>query len=71
MLAHEFFVAAPDPRCGWLQLSEPFAQAMAGRKPQGLYVRMEGCPHDPAWVATVFGGDGAMYLDEGWAAFVR
>src|SRR4051812_18641619 len=26
VLAHEFFVAAPDPRCGWLQLPEPFAQ---------------------------------------------
>src|SRR4051812_28238238 len=49
---HEFFVAAADPTCGWLQLPEPFSDAMVGCRPKGLYFRMEGCPHGSAWVAT-------------------
>src|SRR4051812_10103119 len=71
LLAHNYFVEATDPMCGWLRLPEPFSQAMAGRRPQGLYLRMEGWSHGSTWVATTFGNGGTMYLDQAWAAFVR
>lgn len=71
MPTHEFFAAVTDPASAWFRLPDPFAQAMAGRRPQGLYLRMEVWPHGSAWVAMVFGEGGAMYLDQGRATFVR
>ena len=69
--AHEFFVGLLDPPGAWLPLPDLFLQAMVECKPQGLWLRVEGRPHGSAWVATTFGGDGAMYLVQGWQMFVR
>src|SRR4051812_40222191 len=40
-------------------------------KPPGLWLRSEGCPHGPIWVATSFSGQDSMFLEKGWKTFIR
>src|SRR4051812_24416151 len=42
---------------------------MVASQPPGLWLRSDGCPHGPIWVAADFSENGAMYLEKGWKLF--
>src|SRR4051812_7718250 len=44
---------------------------MASSPPSVLWLRSEGCPHGPIWVAADFSANGTMYLRKGWKNFLR
>src|SRR3954466_15469087 len=39
-------------------------------KPSVFWLRSEGCPHGPIWVATSFSGQDSMFLEKGWKMFL-
>src|SRR4051812_708226 len=55
----------------WMRVPYSFSKDMVASRPSGLWLRSEGCPHGPIWVAIDFSENNAMYLEKGWKTFLR
>ncbi|KAE8775085.1 l-ascorbate oxidase-like protein [Hordeum vulgare] len=68
---HEFVVSLHRCPRSWLWLPHPFARAVEGNRPMGLWLRDYGCYNGHVWVAVDISPSNAIFLTRGGKSFAR